>query len=219
MSVSFELNAVARSDTGKGASRRLRKEGMVPGIVYGAGKDPEMISVAHNILLQHLDHEAFYSHILSLDVDGKKQNVVLKDLHRHPSKPFILHMDLLRITADEKLKMNVPLHFLGADQAVGVKAGGNISYSVNDVEVSCLPQDLPEYIEVDVTQLEIGDGLHLSDIKVPEGVEIPQLALGEDHNVLIVSVQAARVEVAEGEETGAEPESGEEGASGDSGED
>ena len=192
MSISFELDAVSRGDTGKGASRRLRKEGMVPGIVYGAGKDPEMISVAHNILIQHLEHEAFYSHILSLNVNGAKQSVVLKDLHRHPAKPFILHLDLLRVSADEKIKMNVPLHFLNEDKAVGVKEGGTISHTVNDLEISCLPKDLPEYIEVDVAKMEIGDSLHLSDIVLPEGVEIPQLGLGEDHDLPVVAIHAAR---------------------------
>ena len=212
MSVSFELSAIARSDTGKGASRRLRKEGMVPGIVYGAGKDPEMISVAHNVLIQHLDHEAFYSHILSLDVDGNKQNVVLKDLHRHPSKPFILHMDLLRVKDDEKIKMHVPLHFINETKAVGVKEGGKISHSINDVEISCLPKDLPEFIEVDVMEMQVGDALHLSDIKLPDGVEIPQLGLGEDHDLAVVAIHAARGGAEEDAEeaTSGEEEAGEE---------
>ena len=210
MSISFELDAVSRSDTGKGASRRLRKTGMVPGIVYGAAKDPEMISVAHNVLLQHLDHEAFYSHILSLNVDGKKQNVVLKDLHRHPSKPFIMHLDLLRVRDDEKIKMQVPLHFLNEDKAVGVKAGGAISHSINDVEISCLPQNLPEFIAVDVAAMDIGDSLHLSDIVLPEGVEIPQLALGEDHDLAVVAIAAAKGGQGDAEEEAGEETAGEE---------
>ena len=192
MSVSFELDAVSRSDAGKGASRRLRKEGMVPGIVYGAGKDPEMISVAHNILLQHLEHEAFYSHILSLNLNGKSQNVVLKDLHRHPSKPFVMHMDLMRVSDTDKIKMHVPLHFLNEDKAVGVKAGGQISHSITDVEITCLPKDLPESLELDVANMEVGEALHLSDIVLPEGVEIPQLALGGDHDLSVVAIHAAR---------------------------
>ena len=192
MSISFELDATARSDTGKGASRRLRKTGMVPGIVYGAGKDPEMLSVAHNVLLQHLDHEAFYSHILTLNVDGKSQNVVLKDLHRHPAKPFILHLDLLRVSDTDKIKMHVPLHFLNETTAVGVKAGGNLSKEITDVEVQCLPKDLPEYIEVDLAGLDIGEAVHLSDISLPEGVELLQLALGDDHDVSVAAIHAAR---------------------------
>ncbi len=192
MSVSFELEAVSRSDTGKGASRRLRKTGMVPGIVYGADKDPEMIAVAHNELIQHLDHEAFYSHVLALKVDGNTQSVVLKDLHRHPSKPFILHLDLLRVSDNEKIKMHVPLHFLNETKAVGVKAGGLLSREITDVEISCLPKDLPEYIEVDVKDLDVGESIHLSEIKLPDGVEVLQLGLGEDHDVAVVAIHAAR---------------------------
>jgi large subunit ribosomal protein L25 len=202
MSVSFELDAVSRSDTGKGASRRLRKTGMVPGIVYGAGKDPEMISVAHNILLQHLDHEVFYSHVLALNVDGKSQNVVLKDLHRHPSKPFILHLDLLRVSDDEKIKMQVPLHFLNETKAVGVKAGGQLSREITDVEISCLPKDLPEFIEVDVMDLGIGESIHLSEVKLPEGVEILQLGLGEDYDTAVVAIHAVRGSTEDSEEDG-----------------
>jgi len=205
MSVSFELEAVSRSDTGKGASRRLRKTGMVPGIVYGAGKDPEMISVAHNELIRHLDHEAFYSHILTLNVDGNAQNVVLKDLHRHPAKPFIIHLDLLRVSDDEKIKMHVPLHFLNETKAVGVKAGGQLSREITDVEVSCLPKDLPEFIEIDVMDLNIGESIHLSEIKLPEGVEILQLGLGEDHDSAVVAIHAVRGS-AEDEEDGAASE-------------
>jgi large subunit ribosomal protein L25 len=209
MSVSFELEAVSRSDTGKGASRRLRKTGMVPGIVYGAGKDPEMISVAHNELIQHLEHEAFYSHVLSLNVDGNDQNVVLKDLHRHPSKPFVLHLDLLRVSDDEKIKMHVPLHFLNETKAVGVKAGGQLSREITDVEISCLPKDLPEFIEVDLMNLNVGESIHLSQINLPKGVEILQLALGEDHDVAVVAIHAARG--AQGEsESGEDGETAEE---------
>lgn len=209
MSVSFELEAVSRSDTGKGASRRLRKTGMVPGIVYGAGKDPEMISVAHNELIQHLDHEAFYSHILSLKIDGNPQNVVLKDLHRHPAKPFILHLDLLRVSDNEKIKMHVPLHFLNETKAVGVKAGGLLSREITDIEVSCLPKDLPEFIEVDVMDLDVGESIHLSEIKLPEGVEILQLGLGEDHDAAVVAIHAARGSKEEDEGEVAAEEGGE----------
>ena len=209
MSVSFELEAVSRSDTGKGASRRLRKTGMVPGIVYGAGKDPEMISVAHNELIQHLDHEAFYSHILNLKVDGNPQNVVLKDLHRHPAKPFILHLDLLRVSDNEKIKMHVPLHFLNETKAVGVKAGGQLSREITDVEISCLPKDLPEFIEVDLMNLNVGESIHLSEINLPDGVEILQLGLGEDHDSAVVAIHAARGSKEEDEGEAAAEEGGE----------
>ena len=209
MSVSFELEAVSRSDTGKGASRRLRKTGMVPGIVYGAGKDPEMISVVHNELIQHLDHEAFYSHILNLKVDGTPQSVVLKDLHRHPAKPFILHLDLLRVSDNEKIKMHVPLHFLNETKAVGVKAGGQLSREITDVEISCLPKDLPEFIEVDVMNLDVGESIHLSEINLPDGVEILQLGLGEDHDSAVVAIHAARGSKEEDEGEAAAEEGGE----------
>ena len=192
MSVSFELNANARSDTGKGASRRLRKTGQVPGIIYGADKDPQMISVAHNVLVQQLENEAFYSHILTVNVDGSKQKVVLKDLQRHPAKPFVMHLDLLRVSDKDKIKMHVPLHFINEATAPGVKAGGKITHNINDVEVSCLPKDLPEYIEVDLGGMEMDDIIHLSQIKLADGVEITQLALGEDHDAAVVSIHAAR---------------------------
>ena len=201
MSISFELNAESRNDTGKGASRRLRKEGKVPGIVYGAGKDPEMITVEHNILQQNLEHEAFYSHILTLNVDGSAQKVVLKDLHRHPAKPFVLHLDLLRVSDDEKIKMHVPLHFLNEATCKGVKAGGKLSREIVDVEVQCLPKDLPEFIEIDLADLEIGAAIHLSQINLPDGVEILQLGLGEDHDIAVVAVQAARGSKGDDEES------------------
>ncbi|MGD2117841.1 MAG: 50S ribosomal protein L25/general stress protein Ctc [Chromatiales bacterium] len=199
MSFSFELNVNARSDTGKGASRRLRKSGLVPGIIYGANKDPEMISMPHNVLIQQLENEAFYSHILTVNVDGKSQQVVLKDLQRHPSKPFVTHMDLLRVSASDKIKMHVPLHFINEDTAPGVKAGGKVTHNISDVEISCLPKDLPEYIEVDLGQMEIDDIIHLSDIKLADGVEITQLALGEDHDAAVVAIHTARGGAAEDE--------------------
>ena len=192
MSGKFEIDAVSRSDTGKGASRRLRKTGMVPGIVYGAGKDPAMIAVAHNELVHQLENEAFYSHILTLSVDGNAEKVVLKDLHRHPAKPFILHMDLLRVSESDKIKMHVPLHFKNESKAAGVKSGGKLTHLINDVEVICLPGDLPEFIEVDVLDLKEGEAIHLSHISLPEGVEIPQLGLGDDHDMAVVSIAAAR---------------------------
>jgi len=190
MQETFEINATARADTGKGASRRLRRTGQVPGIVYGAHKDPSMISLAHNELVQHLEHEAFYSHVLSLKLDERAERVVLKDLQRHPSKPFILHVDFLRVAEDEKLKLHVPLHFVGEGASPGVKQGGRASHSQTDVEVTCLPKDLPEFIEVDISALDTGETLHLSDLKLPEGVEITALSQGPEHDLPVVAITA-----------------------------
>jgi large subunit ribosomal protein L25 len=211
MQEAFELNAQARSDMGKGASRRLRRTGQVPGIIYGGEKDPELISLAHNELVLHLENEAFYSHILTVKTPSGQQKVVLKDVQRHPAKPFILHVDLLRIKASEKLKMQIPLHFVGEDTAPGVKQGGVVSHNIVDVEVSCLPGDLPEFIEVDVSGMDIGDSLHLSDIVLPSGVELTALQQGPENDATVVGIATARAEVPETEEAseiGAEPEEG-----------
>ncbi|WP_456414042.1 50S ribosomal protein L25/general stress protein Ctc [Thiolapillus sp.] len=205
MSDMFTIQAVARNDGGKGASRRLRREGLVPGIIYGGGKDPEMIATAHNKLLQHLEHEAFYSSIVEVEVSGKKQRVVLKDLQRHPAKPFILHFDLQRVAATDRIKMNVPLHFIGEEDAPGIKAGGTISHALVDLEIICEAQNLPEFIEVDVSGMEVGDMLHLTDIKLPQGVEIVALTHGNEHehDELVVSMQA-KTKAAEEEEAPSE---------------
>jgi large subunit ribosomal protein L25 len=190
MQETFEINAESRSDTGKGASRRLRRANRVPGIVYGARKDPSMIALVHSDLIQRLDHEAFYSHVLSLKVGGQTERVVLKDLQRHPSKPFVLHVDFQRVAEDEKLKLHVPLHFVGEDVCPGVKQGGIVSHAQTDVEVTCLPKDLPEFIEVDMSALGPGETLHLSDLKLPEGVEITALSQGLEHDLSVVAITA-----------------------------
>ncbi len=212
MSEIFNIQAVARSDKGKGASRRLRRQGLVPGIIYGGGKDPEMIATLHNKLLQHLEHEAFYSSILNVEVNGQVQRVVLKDLQRHPAKPFVLHFDLQRVADTDRIKMQVPLHFVGEDSAPGVKAGGAISHAMVDVEIVCEAQNLPEYIEVDVSGMEVGDMLHLSDLKLPEGVEIVALSHGDshDHDELVVAIHSKGAAASSDEEEG---EAGEEPAS------
>jgi large subunit ribosomal protein L25 len=203
MQETFELEAETRTDLGKGASRRLRRTNGVPAIVYGGGKDPKQITLKHNILMQHLDNEAFYSHILSLKVDGKAEKVVLRDLQRHPAKPIIMHADFLRVNEDEVIKMNVPLHFLNEDVAPGVKTqGGAVSHLFTEVEIACKGKDLPEYIEVDVADLNIGDSIHLSEIKLPEGVEIVALMQGADQDQAVVSVHKTRAVSAEAEEEG-----------------
>jgi large subunit ribosomal protein L25 len=193
MAISFELNAEPRTDTGKGASRRLRHAGKVPVIMYGGGKDPESLAVTQNELLRNLQNEAFYSHILTVKAGGSETQAILRDLQRHPSRPIILHMDLQRINASEKLKTNVPLHFLGEDTAPGVKAGGLVSHDLTDVLVECLPKDLPEYIEIDISALDIGDSIHLSGLTVPEGVTLLELARGEGHDLGVVSIHVKRI--------------------------
>ena len=193
MAISFELNAEPRTDTGKGASRRLRRTGMVPAIMYGGGKDPESLMLSHNEVLWNLQHEAFYSHILTVKVNGNETRAVLRDMQRHPGKPLVMHMDLQRINEAEKLKMHVPLHFIGEDVAPGVKAGGLVSHELTEVHIECLPKDLPEFIEVNISGMEIGDALHLSDLRVPESVALLDLARGEGHDLAVVSLHVKRV--------------------------
>ena len=207
---SFEFDAEPRNDAGKGASRRLRRAGLVPGVIYGGRADPEMISVAHHELIQHLDHESFYSHILNVNLAGNRQQVVLKDLQRHPSKPFILHLDLQRVSADEKIRVQVPLHFVNENNAIGVKRGGVVSHHIVDVEISCLPKHLPEFIDIDITPLDQGDSIHLSEITLPEGVELTALAAEGAEDKIVVSVHAGHGgamedEEEEGEEIGEGP--------------
>ena len=204
MAEDFVVNAEVRSDKGKGASRRLRRQGRVPGIVYGAGKEPTPISVDHDELINHLKEEAFYSHILELKLGKDTEQVVLRDLQRHVYKPTVVeHLDLLRVSAKEKIRMQVPLHFVGEDSAPAVKRGGVITHDLVNVDVNCLPGDLPEYIEVDVSGLDLGDNVHLTDLKLPEGVELVELTHGEDHDLQVATVQqprAAREDDEEGEE-------------------
>lgn len=208
MQETFEVVAVSRSHEGKGASRRLRRQGMVPGIIYGGGKAPEMVATKHNELLHHLEHEAFYSHILTVKLNGGEQNVVLKDLQRHPAKSFVLHFDLLRVSQTDRIKMHVPLHFLGENKAPGVKAGGQVSHVMVDVEVVCQAKDLPEYIDVDVSEMNIGEVLHLSDIKLPAGVDIVALAHGPEYDSIVATLMGKRSEeVEQGGELGGEVES------------
>jgi large subunit ribosomal protein L25 len=206
MSVSFDVNAQPRHDAGKGASRRLRRQGMVPAVVYGGREEPETISLLHNELVQNLEHEAFYSSILDLKVADKAEKVVIKDLQRHPAKPFILHVDFQRVSADEKIRMMVPLHFLNEGGAKGVKAGGIVSRNLTEIEITCLPKDLPEYIDVDLLEMDIGDIVHLSQVPLAEGVA---LAHAPDPDVPVVIVHSAQVH---DEEEGQE-EAGDEGES------
>ncbi len=219
MSEEFDLIAEFREDMGKGSSRRLRREGKVPAIIYGAGRPPRSLAFDHNKVLKQLENESFYSSVLNIKVGEKSQAAILKDLQRHPAKMQILHMDLQRIVEDEEIRMNVPLHFLGEDVAPGVKlGGGKVSHLMTDVSVTCLPKDLPEFIEVDVSELELDSMIHLSELKLPEGVTIPELAQGPEHDHAVVSVQKLkRAAVEEDESTDEAAEGGEEEASEESG--
>lgn len=207
MSNEFTIEATTRSDLGKGASRRLRRlENRVPGILYGADKTPTPISVLAKDLSKSLENEAFYSHILSLKLDGGDVQVVLKDLQRHPAKNNPTHVDFQRIDAAHKLHMNVPLHFLNEDKCVGVKtSGGIVSHQLTEVEVICLPKDLPEFIAVDVINLDMGKSIHLSELTLPAGVELRALQLGPDHDLSVVSVIATRASIGDDEAKPAAP--------------
>lgn len=194
MSVSFTLNAQDRTLEGKGASRRLRRlEARVPAVIYGGSAPAQSISLELREIIKALESEAFYSHVLTLNVEGKPQQAVLKALQRHPAKGTPLHADFLRVDSTHKLTMRVPLHFINQETCVGVKVeGGEISVMASDVEIACLPANLPEFLEVDLLGVHIGTTLHLSDIKLPAGVEIPVLALGHDHDQPIANVHAPK---------------------------
>jgi large subunit ribosomal protein L25 len=210
MADKFQLTANARTESGTGVSRRLRRAGLIPAVIYGAGKNPEWISLSHKDISHALNHEAFYSHILTIQVDGgKSEKVVLKDLLRHPFKRQILHADFLRVNASEKLTMNVPIHFAGEESAPGVKAGGVLSKQKTEVEIRCLPANLPEFIEMDISTMKMDQTLHLSDLKLPQGVELALLKLDDEHNLPIASIhqpRAAKEATPAAETTEATPE-------------
>jgi large subunit ribosomal protein L25 len=189
----FNLDATLRTDQGKGASRRLRHADKVPAILYGAGEEPVSLTLQHNKVAQAQEFEAFYSHILTLNVDGKAVEAVVKDIQRHPYKPKILHMDFLRVDANQALTTHVPIHFINEDSAESVKTqGGVIETHLADVEISCLPAALPEFINVDLVTVALGQTLHLSDIELPAGVTLVELAKGADHDQAVVSVKAPK---------------------------
>jgi large subunit ribosomal protein L25 len=195
----FELTATSREDKGKGASRRLRRlAGQIPAIIYGGKKEPEAISLLHKDIAHSLDNEAFYSHIVTINIEGKGQDVILKDVQRHPAKPIILHVDFQRVSKDQKLTTRVPLHFINEDTCVGVKMeGGQIAHIMTDMEISCLPANLPEYLEVDMAEVALDVTLHISDITLPEGVESVALSHGEEQDQPIASVHMPKVIVEE----------------------
>lgn len=183
----FELAAEARDASGRAGSRRLRSAGKVPAVVYGAGQPPSTVTLDHNALVHQMEHEAFYTSILTLKVGSSSEPVVIKEVQRHPSRQQIMHMDLLRVRADEAITLHVPVHFVNEETAVGVKSqGGVVEHLMSDVEVSCLPKDLPEYIEVDVQQVELDQIVHMSDLKLPHGVTLVALEHGSDNAVFAI---------------------------------
>jgi len=192
MSNVFEFVAESRGQSGKSAARRARRTGNVPAVIYGGHSEPQMLLLSHNEVIKHLAHEAVYSHVLDINVDGKTEKVVLKGVQRHPAKFQVLHMDFLRVTMSEVLKVHVPLHFVNEQASVGGKKGGIVTHSMIDVEVSCLPTSLPDYIEVDLKGLDIGESFHLSDIVLPAGVEIVALAQGAEHDHPVASMMASK---------------------------
>ena len=204
MSTNFTINAKSREDTGKGASRRLRRlTGEVPAIIYGGNKDAEKISILHKDITKALENDAVYSSIISLSIDGKAEDTIIKDIQRHPAKQIILHMDFLRVSKTTKLQTRVPLNFINEDTCVGVKLGGGlIAHTMTDIEVSCLPKDLPESIDVDMAEVDVGQIVHLSDLTLPDGVESVSLSQGADYDLTVATVNKQKaVEIDEPSES------------------
>lgn len=205
MSTDIQVIATPREIFGKSEAKRLRRTGMIPAVVYGAGKNPASITLEHRAIAKALENEAFYSSILTLKIEGKKaaEKIVLKDVQRHPYKPNIVHVDFLRVSAKEKINMKVPLHYLGEEDAPGVKQeGGIVNKLMTEIDISCLPADLPEYIEVDMSELKLNESIHLSQIKTPEGVEF--MTSEEDPGLVSIHIP----KVAEEPEDNAEGEEG-----------
>ena len=207
----FELNCSVRTDLGKGASRRLRRlDNNIPAVLYGGDKDPIALTIAHKDIARATENEAFFAHIITLKIGNKKEQAVIKALQRHPARAIILHADFLRVSATHTIIVKVPIHFLNEESCVGVRlGGGNIIRTMNEIEVSCLPKDLPEYIEVDMLEIDLGESVHLSDITLPEGISSVALSHGEDSIDLSIAIVQAPKGVAEEEEE-VEGEEGEE---------
>ena len=194
MSDQFELQAEEREDLGKGASRRLRRlADHVPAIIYGGDKDPQPLTLVRKDLEKALENEAFYSHVLTINVGKEAQKAILKDLQRHPARNSVMHADFMRVNESKPIKVHVPIHFVNEAKSYGVKTqGGIVQHQETDIEVQCLPKDIPEYIEVDMLKVEVGQIIHLSDVVLPEGVSSVALGLGEDHDLAIASIVAPR---------------------------
>lgn len=198
MSSVFEFVAESRGKPGKSSARAARRQGKVPAIIYGGESTPEMLVLDHNEVVKHLAHEAVYSHILDVIVAGKAQKAILKAVQRHPAKPKVLHMDFQRVSANEKIRVQVPLHFVNEETSVGAKLGGVVMHNLVDIEVTCMPQDLPEYVEVDLTNLDVGESLHISQLNAPKGIEFVALshAGGHEADVAVVTIVPPTVDAA-----------------------
>ncbi len=191
----FLLKAEVREDIGKGASRRLRREHKIPAVIYGGGEDPQSVTISHFDILKCLNDEAFYSQIIDIEVAGEVQETILRDLQRHPYKPTVIHADFQRIVRGQELTLNVPVHYINADEAKGVKAGGILSQNIIDVEVTCRPSLIPEALQVDVAELDVNESLYLTDIKLPEGVRLTALESDdEEADTVIVSIHPPKAE-------------------------
>ena len=215
MSDEFVLNATVRTDLGKGASRRLRRlNSEIPAIVYGGDKESVSITIAHKDIAHAIENEAFFSHIIKLNVGKKSEQVIIKALQRHPAKPIVLHADFLRIRADEEITVNVPIHFLNEEQCKGVKlGGGSIIHTLTEIEISCLPKNLPEFLEIDMEDIDVGESVHISDAIFPEGVTSVALSHGDEADQSVATVLPPRAEeeieeeeIVEGEEAAIDEE-------------
>ena len=194
MSEQVNLNAVGRETDGKSSSRQLRRAGSVPAVIYGGNKDPLRISILEKDITKASEVPGFATQILSVNLSGEEQNVIVKEIQRHPATQRVLHADLLRVNPDSKISLSVPVRFINEDICIGVKMhGGAISRLINNIDINCLASNLPEYLEVDVAELDVGDSVFLSSLNLPEGVEIPSLALGEDRDQAVVSITEAKV--------------------------
>ncbi|MCH9696659.1 MAG: 50S ribosomal protein L25/general stress protein Ctc [Gammaproteobacteria bacterium] len=212
MAVNYQFDAEKREHAGTSVARKIRRDKKIPAVIYGGHADPEMLVLDHNEVEKKLMDEGYYSHILSINIDGQKpQQAIMKTIQRHPSKSRILHMDFMRITAGEKIKVTVPIHFLNEDKCIGVKqSGGSVLHTMNELEIICLPSELPESIDIDVADLDIGGAIHLTQIDLPDNVEIAALTHGDeqDYDQIIVSITPPRVVQ---DEVDAPEEAGEEG--------
>lgn len=199
MAEKIQLKAEVRTGRGKGVARRLRRlEAKVPAIVYGGGKDPVAIAITQHQVARAAAQESFYSQILTLEIGNDSEQAIVRDMQRHPATDVVTHVDFQRVRQDQVLHVNIPLHFINEERCVGVRlGGGTLTHNLNDVEIACLPKDLPQYIEVDVVDMQVGQSIHLSDLKLPEGVSIPSLVHGSDYDLQVVACVPPRTAEAE----------------------